>query len=42
MFIDWQCGFDEVFAYRFEPWAHDSGDADTVATFYCGEEQKFP
>lgn len=27
---------------EYEPRAHDSGDAYTVATFYCGEEQKFP
>ena len=22
----------------FEPWAHNSDDERTVATFYCGEE----
>lgn len=30
----------EVVPGQFEAWAHDSGDDKTVATFYCGQEQK--
>ena len=25
---------------KYEPWAHSSDDARTVATFYCGKEWK--
>ena len=31
----------EVSPKEYEPWAHDSGDERTVATFYCGKEQRF-